>query len=204
MSKRTALIALVVLVTLIALHQNLVSIPTYANMASSSGKPSVSYLVFSVAQVASPFAPKLAITLTNNHPTATFTVLTWDTPLENQGQRTLTGGILHIVDQASKSGDEELKVDRIMLNRKLPPPVDALVELAPGKSTRVEITIDSPLLPTLTKGKDRYAVYVAGAWKAVWAKSKAEVSEDERSAMGGDDDVLVGDFKSEKVVIDVE
>ncbi|KAI5201128.1 hypothetical protein E4T39_05365 [Aureobasidium subglaciale] len=119
----------------------------------------------------------LQITLENKHPSQTFALLTWNTPLDAQALNT---GAVTLEDV--KTG-ETISGPNMKINRMMPPPRDALVEVRPQSSVAREIGLDFPWIP---KDGKTYRAQTPGSWMAVWAKSAAEVTDKEIEEMTGD------------------
>jgi hypothetical protein len=137
--------------------------------------------------------PTIHVQLRNAHPSTTFTILKWDTPFDDNP---LVLGIVAI----SQSGvGEQIELPRIMRNRKLPPPTDALLEIPPGATVKAEIAL-SPPAAKLDAGKT-YDVTVRGDWKAVWPRKLTEVTESDLDSLGGLDAAITGNFTSNTISI---
>ena len=145
---------------------------SYFTMPSSvsSSSDGVPGLEFELSQVAL-YPPTLLITLKNNHPSATYTVLTWDTPLDSSALNT---GVFTLTDEETS---EEVEQVDIQVNRKMPPAQDQLVTLEPGTDHTVELVLDKAWLPSKTPGK--YKITAEGEFNGVWRKRKGDLTEDE-------------------------
>jgi hypothetical protein len=119
----------------------------------------------------------LTVTLENTSPDKTYTLLTWDTPLDPQA---LNLGALTLEDVDTGAAVEG---PRLKINRKLPPSRDAFVQVLPEQSSSKTLNIDLPWIP-----RDGRTVRfrAQGSWKAVWAKPLAEVTDQEVGELTGD------------------
>lgn len=163
-------------------------------MAASSDKqarePSVNDLQIYLSHTWTP-VPTVKVTIQNTHPTSPMSFLIWDTPIDRTA---LNSGILRLVDAVL---GEPIQGPGLKINRLLPPPPDAVVELAPQDVVEVDIELDAPWIP----GSNRLVkVHAQGEWRAVWAKAKDDVTAEELGALGGPG-ALKGSFRS---VRDVE
>ncbi|KNG45696.1 hypothetical protein DDE82_008013 [Stemphylium lycopersici] len=114
--------------------------------------------------------PTILVTLENNHPDTTYTILKWDTPLDASALNT---GVFSIVDQTS---NEEVGQIILHVNRKMPPPPNQLVTLAPGTQEKVEVVFDKAWMP---KRRSTYKISAKGMFKGVWAKPGDKVTRKE-------------------------
>jgi hypothetical protein len=131
----------------------------------------------------------VACTIRNTASEHTITFLTWDTPFDPTAVNT---GVLALRNAETGA---DLQSPGMRLNRKMPPPRDALVEIAPKSSAERELNLSSPWIPT--DGK-KYQVAVHGTWRAVWQKPATQVSDEELAALEGDE-AMQGMFDSESV-----
>lgn len=136
--------------------------------------------------------PTVKVTIQNTHPTSYMSFLSWDTPVDPSALNT---GVLTIVYAVS---GEPIPGPGLKLNRLLPPLREDIIELAPQETIEVDIDLSAPWIPG--DGK-RVKVHALGQWRAVWAKGKDEITDEELEAMSGTDVVLRGPFRS---VRDVE
>ncbi|KAF2799334.1 hypothetical protein K505DRAFT_321222 [Melanomma pulvis-pyrius CBS 109.77] len=144
------------------------SMPGSDSMASQ-GVPG---LEFTLSQI-SKSPPSLLVTLKNNNPSSTYTILKWNTPLDPHAANL---GVFKLVD--AETG-KELKTDVLMLRRKMPISQDDLQEIAPGTEHATEIVFSQPWMPE-TPGK--YKVRVEGVFRGVWEKAVGDVKENELAA----------------------
>lgn len=135
--------------------------------------------------------PTVKVTIQNTHPTSYMSFLSWDTPVDPSALNT---GVLTIVYAVS---GEPVPGPGLKLNRLLPPPREDIIELAPQETIEVDIDLSAPWIPG--DGK-LVKVHALGEWRAVWAKGKDEITNEELGAMSGPG-VLRGPFRS---VRDVE
>jgi hypothetical protein len=115
--------------------------------------------------------PTLLVTLKNNNPDTPYTLLKWGTPLDSSALNT---GVFKIFKE--ENGDEVEQVV-LQINRKMPPPQEELVTIAPGTEEETQVVFDKPWMPEQKPAK--YKVQAEGDFKAVWSKYGADVTEDE-------------------------
>ncbi|KAF2206754.1 hypothetical protein CERZMDRAFT_91923 [Cercospora zeae-maydis SCOH1-5] len=166
-----------------------------ANMANSPSnqqahQPTVDDLRIFLSHTWLP-VPTVKVTIQNAHPTTPMSFLTWDTPIDKSSLNT---GVLQLTDAVS---GESIEGPGLKLSRLLPPPREDLVEVAAQDVVEVDIELKAPWIPSSNK---LVKVHAEGAWKAVWAKGKNEVTDEELNDMSGPG-VLQGPFRS---VRDVE
>ncbi|KAH0342742.1 hypothetical protein KCU83_g9180, partial [Aureobasidium melanogenum] len=130
----------------------------------------------------------LKVIVENESQKHTYSLFTWDTPLDEQA---LNIGALTLED--AKTG-EAVPGPQMKVNRKLPPPHDAVVEVSPQSTVSREVKLSFPWLP---KDGKVYRVQVQGSWKAVWAKPAIQVTDEELSEMTGDGHLLEDKIHSE-------
>ena len=135
--------------------------------STSNGVPGLEFELSQISQ----HPPSLLVTLKNNHPTTSYTILTWGTPLDSSALNT---GVFTLVDE--DSGKEIEQVD-LQINRKMPPSQDELVTVAPGAEQTVEVVLDKPWMPN--KQSAKYKVKAEGEFEGVWRKHKSDLTEDE-------------------------
>ncbi|KAH0365622.1 hypothetical protein KCU65_g5899, partial [Aureobasidium melanogenum] len=154
--------------------------------SSSSEQSSTRDLKVRLSSGSSPSVLKVAVE--NESQTHTYSLLTWDTPLDEQA---LNIGALTLED--AKTG-EAIPGPQMKINRKLPPPRDAVVEVSPQSAVSREVNLSFPWLP---KDGKVYRIQVQGPWKAVWAKPAGQVTDEELSEMRGDSHLLEENIRSE-------
>lgn len=118
--------------------------------------------------------PTLLVTLKNNNPDTPYTLLKWGTPLDSAALNT---GVFKIFN--AKSGDE---VEQMVLqiNRKMPPPHEELITIAPGTEEEIKVVFDKPWMPEQKPAM--YKIKAVGDFKGVWSKYGGDVTEDELNA----------------------
>ncbi|KAF2746262.1 hypothetical protein M011DRAFT_90580 [Sporormia fimetaria CBS 119925] len=167
------------------------SMPQQSASGSDNGIPG---LGFTVSQV-SYGPPTLQVTLKNDHPSSTFTILRWATPLDPQA---LNLGIFKLVDADTGTA---INTDIIKVGRKMPPPKEDLLELQSGAENTVEVVFDKPWMPNRKPAS--YKVWIEGEFHGVWEKPVREVSEQELEDYTGSP--LDGrNFRSEQVELRVQ
>lgn len=186
MATRTLTIAAVCLTTISALYLLYPGTTALPAMTTSSSK-SISRLVVKISEQSSP--SELKVSIHNNDPSQTITLLSWDTPFDPQA---INSGVLRLEHAVT---GEEVASPGMKLNRKLPPPRDDLVEIGVGSTVTKNIVLNSPWIPT---DGQSYRAHFQGRWKALWPKPAAEVTDEELASIVGDAR-LQGDFHSDKV-----
>jgi hypothetical protein len=156
----------------------------YLSSTSASQFPimsSATPLQFTLSQTTkSP--PTLLITLKNTHPTTTFTILKWGTPLDASALNT---GVFQLTDAETHTN---VPIDVLMINRKMPPGEESLLEIKPGEECEKEVVFDKPWMPS--KKPAKYVVKAEGEIEGVWEKAAKDITEEELyayfdSAYGG-------------------
>ncbi|KAL6708538.1 hypothetical protein ACN47E_002519 [Coniothyrium glycines] len=146
--------------------------PTPLTFSMSSSPPSngISDLEFKLTQV-SRSPPVLLVTLKNTSPDTPYTLLKWGTPLDSAALNT---GVFSISEK--ESGDE-VQQFVLEINRKMPPPREELVTVAPGTQEEIEVSFDKPWMP---EGKPAtYKVKAEGQLLGVWNRYGSDITEDE-------------------------
>jgi hypothetical protein len=172
MTVRAVVLSFLCFVSLVALYKSNAFIPY--NM-SPSEQSSTGDLKIQLSSGSSPSV--LKVTVKNESKSKTFSLLTWNTPLDEQA---LNIGALTLED--AKSG-EAVPGLQMKVNRKMPPPRDAIVEVSPQSTASKEVNISFPWIP---KDGKVYRIQVQGKWKAVWAKPASQITDDELAEMTGD------------------
>ncbi|KAF2817827.1 uncharacterized protein BDZ99DRAFT_457510 [Mytilinidion resinicola] len=189
MKDRTAIIAVLTVAVLGSLYFFRSSSPTFRMASTSASSADVSSLVLTLAQT-STSPPTLKVTLKNTHTSSTFTVLEWDTPLDKQA---FNVGVF----QAADATGAKIGIPRLMINRKLPPPREALVELVPGAEASKELPLDKRWMP-----RDKFTIKAEGKWKALWEKAAGDVQASDLEELGGST-AKTGEFRSDEVTVDL-
>lgn len=172
MTVRAVVLSFLCFISLVALYKSNAFI-SY-NM-SPSEQSSTEDLKIQLSSGSSPSV--LKVTVKNESKSKTFSLLTWNTPLDEQA---LNIGALTLED-AEKG--EAVPGPQMKINRKLPPPRDVIVEVSPQSTASREVNLSFPWIP---KDGKIYRIQVQGPWKAVWAKPASQVTDDELSEMTGD------------------
>ena len=115
--------------------------------------------------------PTLRVTLKNDHPSATYTLLKWGTPLDDAALNT---GVFKITDASSGAEVEQLTMQ---IRRRMPPGQSQLAGVKPGEEESVEVVFNRPWMPEAKPAS--YRVRAEGTLKGAWDKGKEEVSDDE-------------------------
>lgn len=154
------------------IYQSPTSISYTMSQSTSSTSNGIPGLEFKLSQTAKN-PPTLLVTLKNTNPDTAYTLLKWGTPLDGAALNT---GVFSIVDAESGSEVEQLV---LQINRKMPPPQEELVTVAPGTEEEMQVVFDKPWMPGQKPAK--YKVKAAGEFKGAWDKYGGDVSEDELS-----------------------
>jgi hypothetical protein len=172
-------------------------------MAPSSDL-SLADLRLSVSQLPASAVPTLLITVTNTHPTTALTFLTWNSPLDTLLVQ------LGLVEITPPGAAAPLDIPTIMVKRRMPPPEESLVTLAPGEERSREVEVGERFVaPEQWKGdgsgSGRAKVRVKGRWTAVWPGVRKEelVGTERLEALGGGEGVLSWEYESEVVEVEV-
>jgi hypothetical protein len=137
--------------------------------------------------------PTIIATVTNLHESTTVTLLIWDTPFD---EKALLLGLFTIKDIEH---GHTLPSPGLKLNRKLPPPKEAFLEIAPRHAIAKEIVLEGPGAQ-IEEGA-RYEIQATGKWKAVWHASVVEIGYGNLQKMGGGTGVVSFDFESNVISI---
>jgi hypothetical protein len=144
--------------------------PSSPTPTMSTGSTDVPGLEFTLAQT-SKDPPSLSVTFKNNDPKTTYTLLTWDTPIDSAALNT---GVFSITDAETGKDVEQMIMQ---LRRSMPPQDDQFVSLAPGEKETVEVVFDRPWMPERKPAK--YKVKAEGEFKGLWDKKKSDVTAGE-------------------------
>jgi hypothetical protein len=170
-NKRTAVISGIAITLLGAYY--VYQSPTAISYTMSNTSNGVPGLEFKLTQT-SRNPPTLLVTLKNNSPDTPYTLLKWGTPLDSVALNTGVFEILH------DENDNEVEQIVLQINRKMPPPQEELVTIAPGTEEEIQVVFDKPWMPEQKPAK--YKVKAEGDFKGVWSKYGADVTEDELNA----------------------
>ncbi|EDU43032.1 hypothetical protein L13192_04929 [Pyrenophora tritici-repentis] len=156
---------------------------TTPHLQTTNGIPG---LTFSLSQI-STSPPALLVTLQNNHPETTYTLLKWATPLDASA---LDTGVFSITTADGKAVEQVVR----RITRKMPPPPNQIVELAPGRNVSREVLFDKSA--AVVTGMGKYRVEAKGVWKGGWARNRAEITTKDLWAFGE------SEFAGSRFVID--
>ncbi|KAF2838351.1 hypothetical protein M501DRAFT_936348 [Patellaria atrata CBS 101060] len=139
--------------------------------------------------------PTLRATVRNNH-SKILTILTWDTPLDEKA------AILGVFRVTEKSSGDEVEMGGIKINRLLPPPRDAFVELSPGAESSKDFELKEPLWP-MEKGH-RYYIKAVGDWKAVWEARVGDLTDGDFKDMAASERAIkIETYESEPIEVEI-
>ena len=144
--------------------------PSPSTFTMSQTTSSIPGLSLSLSQIAKD-PPTLRVTLKNDHPSATYTLLKWGTPLDDAALNT---GVFKITDAASGADVEQLTMQ---IRRRMPPGQSQLAGVKPGEQHSVDVVFDRPWMPEAKPAT--YQVRAEGTLKGAWGKRKEEVSDEE-------------------------
>jgi hypothetical protein len=167
--------------------------PTSYTMTGSSTSNGVPGLEFKLTQTARD-PPSLLVTLKNNNPDTPYTLLKWGTPLDSAALNT---GVFTITNEEDGS---EVEQAVLMINRKMPPPQEELVTIAPGTEEEVQVVFDKPWMPEQKPAK--YKIKAAGDFKGVWNKYGGDVTEADLNAYS-DSPFSGKKFSTNEVIMEV-
>jgi hypothetical protein len=119
--------------------------------------------------------------------------LTWDTPFDDKA---LQLGIFKVKNTVTS---EEIPSLDMKINRKLPPPREAFLEVKAHHAITKEIVVAGPAMQ-LENGVE-YEVQAKGRMKAVWHASVEDIGDENLKKMGGGTGVTSFDFESDVVRI---
>lgn len=142
--------------------------PSYSDTAAAMSATTVPGLDFKLSQI-STSPPSLLVTLKNNHPSSTFTVLKWGTPLDPQATN------LGVFKLTNAESGEPIDVVVIKIARKTPPARSELVQIEPSTEHATEVVFEKPWMPQTKPAS--YKVQVEGKFYAVWEKAAKDVTE---------------------------
>ncbi|KAG9204224.1 hypothetical protein B5807_03249 [Epicoccum nigrum] len=165
---RNTLIAAVSLTLLGGYYMSQSPSPSTFTMSQTSSE--IPGLSLSLSQIAKD-PPTLRVTLKNDHPDATYTLLKWGTPLDDAALNT---GVFRITDAASGAEVEQLTMQ---IRRRMPPGQSQLAGVKPGAEETVDVVFNRPWMPEAKPAT--YKVRAEGLWKGAWDKPKSEVTDDE-------------------------
>ncbi|KAL3459503.1 hypothetical protein BJX64DRAFT_291172 [Aspergillus heterothallicus] len=161
--------------------------------APASPSPKLSVRLHSPSIPASfdpPVPVSVAVSVTNTAESPV-TLLNWGSPLDPRAN------ILGVFDIRDADSNEPLILDEIKFRRVLPAPHEDFVQIAPGESADVNVTI--PRTP-LVQGR-RYTIQAKGWWQAVWEAPIEDVPNKDLEELTG---ALRGEFESNAVPIQTE
>jgi len=174
MSVKAVVVSLLCFVSLFTIYRINAS-PSYIMSSSSHEQSSSQDLKILLSAGSS--SSVLKVTVENKSQSKTFSILTWNIPLDEQA---LNIGALTI--EEAEDG-KAVPGPQMKINRKLPPLRDALLEVSPQSTASREVNLSFPWIP---KDGKVYRIQVQGTWKAVWAKPASQVTDEELSEMTGD------------------
>lgn len=195
MNMRTVVASISALIIIIFLYISNSSLATSVrSMAGSSPPkrptdphPGYSTLSLSISEKSPATSPPtILVTATNLHQSTSLTLLKWDSPFD---EKALVLGIFSFIDTST---NEALPSANLKINRGLPPPRDAFLEIGPRQAITKEFVLDGPGTK-LGKGKE-YDVQAKGKWKAVWHASVLDIGDENLKKMGGGTGVKTWDF----------
>jgi hypothetical protein len=143
---------------------------TMSNSSSSNGIPGLELKLTQTSRN----PPSLLVTLKNNSPDTPYTLLKWGTPLDPAALNT---GVFNIMNKETGDEVEQLVVQ---INRKMPPPQEELVTVAPGAEEEFTVVFDKPWMPQQKPAK--YKIKAQGNFMGVWNKYGTDLTEGDLDA----------------------
>lgn len=140
---------------------------TFTMSQTSSEIPGLSLTLSQIAKD----PPTLRVTLKNDSPDTTYTLLKWGTPLDDAALNT---GVFKITDDHSGAEVEQLIMQ---IRRRMPPGQDQLAGVQPGEEESVDVVFNRPWMPERKPAK--YKVKAEGLLQGVWDRPKSEVTDHE-------------------------
>lgn len=137
--------------------------------------------------------PTIIATVTNLHASTTITLLTWDTPFDEDA---LLSGIFIITDL---DNGHEVPSPKRKLDRAEAPPKEAFLEVGPRSAIAKEIVLEGT--GAQLEAGMQYEVSTKGRWKAVWHASVAHIGDINLRKMGGGNGVVAFDFESNAITV---
>ncbi|OAX85081.1 hypothetical protein ACJ72_00553 [Emergomyces africanus] len=131
---------------------------------------------------------QLTVSVRNNNPNQTVTLLKWNTSLDPQAN---VLGIFQTRDAECGTPVDSLV---IKVSRKFPPTQDDLVEIPAGGVKEVKLTLP-PM--TLSAGR-QYVISAKGRWQGIWAGGRDDVTTADLANMGC---ASFGAFESNEIVV---
>ncbi|EOA90294.1 hypothetical protein ACJQWK_07492 [Exserohilum turcicum] len=158
----------------------------------SSGIPG---LAISLNQTTRGTPATLVVALENHHQETVYTVLKWGTPMDPSA---LDTAVFSIVDADTR---EQIHQDIQHVNRKVPPPPNQLVTLAPGARQEFTVVFERPWMSRHSRPAT-YKVSAKGVFKAGWAKAAEGLTRQELYAYA-ESPFSQARFATEEVVLEV-
>lgn len=168
---------------------------SYVRMTDRSSINPIPKLEVTLKQTsASPATVQVSVTNKNDY---AVTVLSYDSPLDVMA---LSLGLVTITpDGASKP----LNLPKRQVRRVMPPPSDALIPIAPGRTVTSDIVLAGSGVEEALRSVSKVSVRISGNWQAVWAKRKGDIGEVKLGGVQPDPAVFSGGFSSEAVHVTV-
>ncbi|KAF1927749.1 uncharacterized protein M421DRAFT_421592 [Didymella exigua CBS 183.55] len=144
--------------------------PSPSSFTMSQTSSEIPGLSISLAQVSAD-PPTLRITLKNENEDTPYTLLKWDTPMDDAALNT---GVFKITNADSGAEVEQLIMQ---IRRRMPPGQSQLAGVRPGEEEHLDVVFDRPWMPDTKPAK--YKVHAQGLLKGAWDKLRSEVTDDE-------------------------
>jgi hypothetical protein len=178
---------------LILFSLGLFAIYHFATMSNAPPTPKLTVRLHSPS-IPAAFESPVAVSVTasvTNAAESPVTLLNWGSPLDPRAN------ILGVFEIRDAETEEPVMIDEIKFRRVLPAPREDFVEIAPGASAEVKVTI--PRAP-LDQGK-HYTIRAKGWWQAVWEAPLQDVPPEDLNELTG---ALRGEFASDPVPIETD
>lgn len=139
--------------------------------------------------------PSIRITITNYHFSTKVSVLTWDSPFDEEA---VALGVFSVSERESGKHVPSLGVQ---MDRLLPPKQADFLELLPRHAVTKDILLDEPGIK-LRKGKS-YDIKVKSKWKGVWHASGKYAGEQRLKLAGGSTGLVNWEYETNSLQIQV-
>ncbi|KAF3009808.1 hypothetical protein E8E13_010138 [Curvularia kusanoi] len=149
--------------------------PSPSTFTMSKTSSEIPGLSLSLSQIARD-PPTLRVTLKNDSPDTTYTLLKWGTPLDDAALNT---GVFKITDASSGAEVEQITMQ---IRRRMPPGQSQLAGVKPGEEESVEVVFNRPWMPETKPAT--YKVRAEGLLKGAWDRPKSDVSDDDTNEYG--------------------
>lgn len=137
--------------------------------------------------------PTVRVTLTNFHSSTTVAVLMWDSPFDPEA---VSLGVFRIKEATT---GEYVPIPKVKINRQLPPPRDAFLEVQPRHAITKDVVLDTQTVPLLSGMS--YEIRAEGNWTAVWRANILHVGKENLRRIGGPTGTIQWEYNSDPLVM---